>query len=130
MSSPTPWTDDLEHLERIIRQTEEVMRGLRQAQAAIGQVTGEAEGAGGLVRVVSDGRGRLTDVRFDPRVMRLDPGELGREALRAIRDAQESAVRASEEIIEHARERAAGFPEPLDERFVRRRVEQAAREIE
>ncbi|MET8139168.1 YbaB/EbfC family nucleoid-associated protein [Sphaerisporangium sp. NPDC005288] len=123
-------SDDLEHLERIVRQTEEVMRGLRQAQAAIGRVTGEGEGAGGLVRVVSDGRGRLTDVRFDPRVMRLDPDELGRQALRAVQDAQRSAVRASEEIIERARESAEGFPEPLDERFVRRRVEQVAREIE
>ncbi|WP_248963501.1 YbaB/EbfC family nucleoid-associated protein [Sphaerisporangium perillae] len=130
MSSPTPWADDLEHLERILRQTEEVMRDLGQAQAMIEQVAGEGEGADGLIQVVADGRGRLKTIGFDPRVMRLDPDALSREALRAIQAAQESAGQSTQEIIERAQADAARLAEPLDEQFVRRRVEQVAREIE
>ncbi|GGK64035.1 hypothetical protein Sme01_26080 [Sphaerisporangium melleum] len=106
------------------------MRGLREAQAAIGAVTAEGRGAGGMIRVAADGRGRLTGVDLDPRVMRLPAGALATEALKAIQDAQEAAGRQAQEIAERAREHAEAFPEPLDEEFVRRRVEQVAREIE
>ncbi|GII82827.1 hypothetical protein Ssi03_08170 [Sphaerisporangium siamense] len=127
-SSPTPWTDDLDHLELIVRGAEDALRGLMEAQAEIARVTGEGEGADGLMSVVADGRGRLTSVRFDPRVMRLSPDELGREALAAISRAQDAAGRRARAIAERAAERAAPLPEALDERFVRQRVERIAHE--
>ncbi|WP_114029156.1 YbaB/EbfC family nucleoid-associated protein [Sphaerisporangium album] len=130
MSSPNPWADDLERLELIVRETEEVMRGLLDAQNAIGRVTAEGTAAGGLMSVASDGAGRLTRVEFDPRVMRLSPDELGAEALKAIRQAQDTAVLKAREIAERARELAERFPAALDERFVRQRIDQVAREIE
>ncbi|GII61493.1 hypothetical protein Skr01_15780 [Sphaerisporangium krabiense] len=126
--SPTPWTDDLEHLELIVRGAEDALRGLMEAQDEIARVTGEGEGADGLMSVAADGRGRLTSVRFDPRVMRLSPEELGREALAAISRAQDAAGRRARDIAARAAERAAPLPEALDERFVRQRVERIARE--
>ncbi|GAA3829718.1 hypothetical protein GCM10022226_58220 [Sphaerisporangium flaviroseum] len=124
------WADDLERLELIVRQTEEVMRDLGDAQAQIKEITGEGEGADGMVQVVSGSGGRLKTITMDPRVMRLDPGDLGREMTRAVQAAQDAAERSSLEIIDRVRARAATLEEPLDETFVRRRVERVAREID
>ncbi|MDH2427930.1 YbaB/EbfC family nucleoid-associated protein [Sphaerisporangium sp. TRM90804] len=132
--SPGPWSDDLrgddlDHLERVLRQTEEALRGLADAHARVRQVTGEGEGAGGMVKAVADGTGRLTAITLNPRVMRLDPAELGREATKAIQAAQEAAGRGAQEIVDGARAGVAALDEPLDETFVRRRIEQVEREI-
>jgi DNA-binding protein YbaB len=130
MSSPDPEADDLEYLERVVGRTEEIMRRLGEAHAMIGEVTGEGEAAGGMVRVVADGRGRVRAIELNPRVMRLDPVRLAQEAAAAMRAAQEAAARRTEEIVEGARAEVSALPEPLDETFVRRRVERVAREIE
>lgn len=106
------------------------MRRLGEAHTMIGEVTGEGEAAGGMMRVVADGRGRLTTIELNPRIMRLGPDTLAREAAKAIRDAQEAAGQRTREIVERAQADADALPEPLDETFVRRRVERVAREIE
>ncbi|MFC6082703.1 YbaB/EbfC family nucleoid-associated protein [Sphaerisporangium aureirubrum] len=130
MPPSEPWEDDHQRLELIIRQTEEAMRGLEHARAGIGQVTGEGEGADGMVRAVADGRGRLTSLDFNPRVMRLAPGQLGQEVAKAVQEAQDAAQEQTREIVGRAQARAAELmAEPLDETFVRRRVEQVARDI-
>ncbi|QYC45530.1 hypothetical protein Nocox_39935 [Nonomuraea coxensis DSM 45129] len=130
MSSSGPWNDDLEHLERVLRQTEEVMRELGSARAEIAQVTGVGEAGGGMVRVMAGGGGRLKAITLNPRVMRLPAGELARQVMAATRAAQEAAGRRSYEIVERARARADSLPEPLDETYVRRRIEQVADEID
>ncbi|MEV0591345.1 YbaB/EbfC family nucleoid-associated protein [Nonomuraea cavernae] len=130
MSSSGPWSDDLDHLERLVRQTEEIMRELGSARTEIAEITAVGEAGGGMVRVVAGGGGRLKAITLNPRVMRQPAGELARQVMAATRAAQEAAGRRSQEIIERARARAERLPEPLDETFVRRRVEQVAHEIE
>ncbi|NUP63435.1 MAG: hypothetical protein HOW71_14840, partial [Nonomuraea sp.] len=53
---------------------------------------------------------------------------LGREVAAVLRAAQDDAARQAQEIADAA-ERAAELPQPLDETFVRGRVEQAARDL-
>ncbi|GAA1745471.1 YbaB/EbfC family nucleoid-associated protein [Nonomuraea bangladeshensis] len=130
MPSSGPWNDDLDHLERVLRETEEIMRDLGAARAEIAQITSVGEAGGGMVRVVAGGGGRLRAIKLDPRVMRQPADELARQVMAATRAAQEAAGRRSHEIVERARARAESLPEPLDETFVRRRIEQVADEID
>ncbi|GAA4229274.1 DNA-binding protein YbaB [Streptosporangium album] len=127
---PTPASnDELRHLEQIMEQAQEVMRKFQEAQTAILEVTGAGEGADGLVRAVSDGRGGIMEIDFNPRAMRLDCATLGREVTTALQAAQQEAERRSQEIMGEALASAEAMPEPLDETFVRDRVEQAARDL-
>ncbi|MEU6791101.1 YbaB/EbfC family nucleoid-associated protein [Nonomuraea wenchangensis] len=130
MPSSGPSNDDLDHLERVLRQTDEIMRDLEAARAEIAQITGVGEAGGGMVRVVAGGGGRLKAIKLNPRVMRQPADELARQVMAATRAAQEAAGRRSHEIVERARARAESLTEPLDETFVRRRIEQVAEEID
>ncbi|MEU8274126.1 YbaB/EbfC family nucleoid-associated protein [Microbispora bryophytorum] len=130
MSLSFPGGGDLELLEQMIRQAEDVMRGLADVQAGIRQVTGEGEGADGLVRVRADGRGEVTSVTLDPRVMRLDATALSAEVTKAIRAAQDAAKERTDELVAAAQSRASGLAAPLDETFVRYRFDQLAQELD
>ncbi|MEV4322835.1 YbaB/EbfC family nucleoid-associated protein [Microbispora rosea] len=125
-----PGGSDQELLEQMIRQAEDVMRGLADVQAQIRQVTGEGEGADGLVRARADGRGQVTAIILDARVMRLDPAALSAEVTRAIRIAQDAAKERTDELVAAAQTRATGLAAPLDETFVRYRFDQLAQELD
>ncbi|WP_406312318.1 YbaB/EbfC family nucleoid-associated protein [Streptosporangium sp. NBC_01639] len=126
----TPWPeDDHELLEQILKQSREAMGRLQEAEAAVRRVVGEGRGANDLIRVASDGRGGITEVRFDPRVMRLGRSALGKEVVAALQQAQSDAERQTQEIVGVALDGTATLPEPLDATFVRERVEQVAREL-
>ncbi|MEV4295038.1 YbaB/EbfC family nucleoid-associated protein [Microbispora rosea] len=130
MSLSFPGSGDQELLEQMIRQAEDVMRGLADVQAQIRQVTGEGEGADGLVRARADGRGQVTAITLDARVMRLDAAALSAEVTKAIRIAQDAAKERTDELVAAAQTRATGLAAPLDETFVRYRFDQLAQELD
>ncbi|MFI6736012.1 YbaB/EbfC family nucleoid-associated protein [Nonomuraea sp. NPDC050451] len=127
MSFPTP-EHDAEYLEEYVAQGRRIIRDLRAAQAAIRQLEGVAKSKDGLIEAAADGQGGLTRLRIDPRALRLGEAALGREVTAVLQAAQEDAARKAEEIADEAMG-AANLPEPLDETFVRQRVEQAARDL-
>jgi DNA-binding protein YbaB len=129
VTSPPDPSQDHHYLEQVIEQTRTAMRGLRQAKHLIGQVEGTGEGAQGMIRAAADGRGGLTGIELDPRALRLDVATLGAEVTRAIQAAQDDATRRTAEIVDEAVGGVGALPEPLDETFVRGRVDAAARDL-
>ncbi|TMR21685.1 YbaB/EbfC family nucleoid-associated protein [Nonomuraea turkmeniaca] len=128
MPIPAP-EDDLEYLEQVLAKTRQTMRGLRAAQARILEVVGQAETKDGLIEATADGRGDLTRLRIDPRALRLGEAELGRQVTLVLQEAQEDAARQAQEIAGTAMSEVPEMPAPLDETFVRARVEQVARDL-
>jgi DNA-binding protein YbaB len=122
--------EDREYLDHLLTQAEDVMRGLRDAQARLGRIIGEGEGAEGLVRAVADGRGRLRELVLAPRSMRLDAAALALEAGNAIRTAQRNAELQVQAIMGELDAKTASLPKPLDAGFVHERIEQVSREID
>ncbi|WP_053174841.1 YbaB/EbfC family nucleoid-associated protein [Nonomuraea sp. SBT364] len=125
---PNP-TEDRLYLDQVAEQTRTAMRHLREAQRQIAAVEGTGEAAQGMIKAVADGRGALTSVELNPRALRLDVARLGAEVTAAIQAAQDDAARRTGDILADAAGVAGALPEPLDERFVRDRVESAAREL-
>ncbi|MEV0236018.1 YbaB/EbfC family nucleoid-associated protein [Nonomuraea sp. NPDC050786] len=125
---PTPAPEhDAEYLAAYLDQSRQIMRDLQAARAAIQQVEGRAGSDDGLVEAAADGQGGLTRLRIDPRALRLSERELGRKVTAVLQEAQANAERQALEIAEKVKGRT--LPEPLDETFVRQRVEQAARDL-
>ncbi|MGN9786224.1 YbaB/EbfC family nucleoid-associated protein [Nonomuraea sp. ZG12] len=127
MRSPTP-ENDAEYLIDYSTQGRRIIRDLRAAQAAIQRVEGLARSKDGLLEAAADGQGGLTRLHIDPRALRLGRSALGHEVAAVLRAAQEDAAGKAQEIADAA-ESAAALPEPLDETFVRHRVEQVARDL-
>lgn len=127
MRPPTP-DNDAEYLLEYFSEGQRVIRDLRAAQSAIRQVEGLATSRDGLLEAAADGEGGLTRLHIDPRAMRLGESALGREVAAVLRAAQEDAARKAQEIADAA-ESTAALPQPLDETFVRGRVEQVARDL-
>ncbi|GLW96150.1 hypothetical protein Misp02_02370 [Microtetraspora sp. NBRC 16547] len=94
-----PATVRPEELDRIIRQADRSLRDLTDAMGRLGEVTGEGETAGGMVRAAVDGEGRIQDLRFDPRVMRQDSESLAEAVVDAVRAAQEDARRKTADVL-------------------------------
>ncbi|NRQ39450.1 YbaB/EbfC family nucleoid-associated protein [Nonomuraea sp. NN258] len=124
---PTP-DGDLGYLERTLERSQEVMRDLREAQVGILRVIGRAGGDGGLVRAESDGQGGITRLELEPDALRLTPQDLGRRITTVLQAAQRDAVRQTQEIADRALAATAALAEPLDDTFVRLRVDRAARD--
>lgn len=124
---PSPG-EDARYMEQVFQQTETALSQLRQAKHLIEQVAGTGEAAQGLIRATVDSSGSLTEIDINPRALRISVAALGREVTEAIRLAQRDALQRTSEIIEGAAASAA-IPQPLDEKFVRDRVETAARDM-
>ncbi|WP_248961036.1 YbaB/EbfC family nucleoid-associated protein [Sphaerisporangium perillae] len=92
----------LEDLERVAEQSEEALRRLSGVFGDLRDVTGEGTAAGGLVRAVVDGGGRIGEVTLDPRVMRLDSRSIAEAVTEAVRAAQQDAQRKNEELLRDA----------------------------
>ncbi|GAB2964644.1 YbaB/EbfC family nucleoid-associated protein [Nonomuraea fastidiosa] len=99
------------------------------AKQLIGQVRGTGEAADGFIRVTAGAGGVLTGIDLNPRLLRLSPAVIGRELTKAIQQAQDDAARRSQEIVDGVAPHVAALPEPLDETFVRRRVDAAMRDL-
>ncbi|MET8869188.1 YbaB/EbfC family nucleoid-associated protein [Nonomuraea sp. NPDC004580] len=128
MSWPSPDQDRL-YFDQIMRQTEDAMRHLRTAKQLIGQVAGTGVAADGFIKVTAGAGGTLSGIDLDPRLLRLPPAVIGRELTKAVRAAQDDAERRSREIVDEAAPYVEALPEPLDETFVRRRVDAAMRDL-
>lgn len=126
MPLPPEPGEDARYVEQVIEQTEAAISRLREARRLIGQVEGTGEAADGLVRAMADGSGTLTGIDIKPRALRLSVAALGEEVTEAIRLAQQDASRRTGEIVEDAGAVVGMVPQPLDETFVRDRVEAAA----
>ncbi|MEV8638267.1 YbaB/EbfC family nucleoid-associated protein [Streptosporangium sp. NPDC051023] len=129
MSTPPSPDDDVERLEQVLLQGRRMMERLRQARAGIHDLTGRAESADGLMEVVANGQGDIVEIHFDPRVMRLGHVALGRQVTGVLQAAQDDAARQAQVIVDDALAETADLPEPLDERFIRDRVDQVARNL-
>ncbi|MER7129869.1 YbaB/EbfC family nucleoid-associated protein [Streptosporangium saharense] len=125
-TDPSP-DDDVERLERVLLQGRGMMERLREARNGIREVSGRAHSADDLVEAVANGQGDVTEVRIDPRAMRLDHATLGRQVTSVLQAAQDEAARLAQEIVDEALAETDGLPEPLDEHFIRDRVDQIAR---
>ncbi|MEU7829560.1 MULTISPECIES: YbaB/EbfC family nucleoid-associated protein [unclassified Nonomuraea] len=128
MSVPTP-EQDAAFLAEYVDRCREVIRGLYAAQTAIGRLEGQAESADGLVWATADGQGRVTRLSINPRALRKNERELGREVTEVLQAAQNDAARQAQEVVDKASRRADALPEPLDATFVRARGEQAIRDL-
>jgi DNA-binding protein YbaB len=128
MPLPPEPGEDARYMEQVIEQTETALSRLREARRLLGEVKGTGETARGLIRATADSGGTLTAIDIDPRALRLDVTSLGDEVTEAIRLAQEDASRRTGEIVEDAAA-AVAIPQPLDETFVRERVEAAAADM-
>ncbi|MGN9843085.1 YbaB/EbfC family nucleoid-associated protein [Nonomuraea sp. H19] len=128
MSSPAP-ENDAEYLAQYAAQARRIIRDLQATRAAIQQLEGRAKSRDGLLEATADGQGGLTRLRIDPRALRLGEAALGREVTAVLQEAQEDAARKAQEMVDRAEVGAAALPQPLDETFVRQRVEQVARDL-
>ncbi|WP_433222835.1 YbaB/EbfC family nucleoid-associated protein [Microtetraspora malaysiensis] len=108
-----PATVRTEEIDRISREAERTLRDLTEALGRLGEVTGEGEAAGGMIRAIVDGEGRIMDVRFDPRVMRQDSEGLAEAVVSAVRAAQEDAQGRTAKVLGSALEDPLGgaFPD-------------------
>ena len=126
-STPSP-EDDVEYLDEVLRKSREAMRTLQEARTLVGELVARAESADGLVRATSDGRGAILDVRLDPRVLRLDPKAVGERLTAVLRAAQQDAMAQARRIVDRTLADTT-MPDPPDESYVRRRVEQIAQNL-
>lgn len=129
MSWPSDPSEDTHYLDQVIERTQGAVRDLRRAERLIAEVEGAGEAAQGMIRARAGGHGVMRGLHIDPRALRLDPRTLGAEVTKAIQQAQEAAAERTEEIVAEATARVGVLPEPLDETFVRHRVESAARDL-
>ncbi|GLW06883.1 hypothetical protein Misp01_20130 [Microtetraspora sp. NBRC 13810] len=128
MRSPAP-EDDAEYLRQYVAQSRRAIRAMHDARASIGQVEGRAKSDDGLIEAVANGHGAPTRLRIDPRALRLGEAALGGKVAEVLRAAQDDAGRQAREIADGVRDVAAALPAPLDETFVRARVEQALNDL-
>ncbi|GAA4530456.1 YbaB/EbfC family nucleoid-associated protein [Nonomuraea ferruginea] len=129
MSWPSDPSEDTHYLDQVIERTQAAVRDLRRAERLIAEVEGAGEAAQGMIRARAGGHGAMRGLHIDPRALRLDPRTLGAEVTKAIQQAQEAATERTQEIVAEATARVGVLPEPLDETFVRHRVESAARDL-
>ncbi|MFC5820068.1 YbaB/EbfC family nucleoid-associated protein [Nonomuraea harbinensis] len=129
MSWPSDPSEDTHYLDQVVERTQAAVRDLRRAERLIAEVEGAGEAAQGMIRARAGGHGAMRGLHIDPRALRLDPRTLGAEVTKAIQQAQEAAAERTEEIVAEATARVGVLPEPLDETFVRHRVESAARDL-
>jgi len=129
MSWPSDPSEDSHYLTEVVQRAQAAVRDLRQAERLIAEVECTGEAAQGMIRAKAGGHGVMRGLHIDPRALRLDPRALGAEVTKAIQQAQEAAAGRTGEIVAEATARVGALPEPLDETFVRHRVESAARDL-
>src|ERR1044072_4815877 len=89
----------LVELDRLVQASERTMRELEQATRELRQLSGSGESRGGTVSARVDAHSRLVDVQITHPAMRLDPEELGRDVVEAVRAAQEDHERRARDLL-------------------------------
>jgi Uncharacterized protein conserved in bacteria len=106
--------------ERVGAQAEETLRKIEEVRGELESLVGTGQSANGQITVIVTAGGRVQDVTFAPRVMRLDSQALAREVLLAMRQAQDDAERRARELMDEALGESfqdAFDPEKVQERF-------------
>ncbi|WP_049570641.1 YbaB/EbfC family nucleoid-associated protein [Nonomuraea sp. SBT364] len=80
-------------VDELLRENERELGRLAEAAAALREITGRGESRSGLTTATVDAAGRLQDVSFSPRIMRLDAAAVAEEVVQAVRQAQEDQDR-------------------------------------
>lgn len=89
-------------LDEAARRGERMLAWLESAQEEMQAVTGIGEGPSGHVRVTVDADGRVLDVRYDRRALRLGSQDLAEETLAAVRAAGADAQRRTHDLMREA----------------------------
>ncbi|MFI9596421.1 YbaB/EbfC family nucleoid-associated protein [Nonomuraea sp. NPDC052265] len=75
---------------------------MESAQEELRALTGVGEGPSGRVRVTVDADGRVLDVRYDQRALRLGGQDLAEETLTAVRAAVADLRRRTDDLMRDA----------------------------
>ncbi|GII75531.1 hypothetical protein Sru01_05130 [Sphaerisporangium rufum] len=75
---------------------------LARGQEELDRITGRADSESGAVTVTVAGDGKVTDVTFRPRALRLDSEALATEVLATVQEAQRDAARRADELMRDA----------------------------
>lgn len=89
-------------LDESARQAERIMTWLETAQDELDAIAGTGEGPSGHVRATVDASGRVLDVGYDRRALRLGSVELAEETLAAVRAACADAERQTHDLMREA----------------------------
>ncbi|MEU1719162.1 YbaB/EbfC family nucleoid-associated protein [Actinomadura sp. ATCC 39365] len=89
-------------LDEAARQGERMLAWLESAHDELRAVTGTGEGPSGHVRVTVDADGRVLDVRYGPRALRLGGQDLAEETLAAVRAAAADVRRRTHDLMREA----------------------------
>ncbi len=88
-----------EDLVRADDQADRVSAWIEETQAGLDEVIGTGEGASGQITVRVTAGGRVLDVVFGPRAMRLDSRTLAEEVLSAVARARLDVTRQVEQLM-------------------------------
>ncbi len=97
-------------LAGIMKQAKEMQDKMQTAQDEIAEMRIEGEAAGGLVKAVVSGKGKLETLDIDPTILREDSKEITEDLIiQAIADAQS---KASDKAQQRMSELTEGMPLP------------------
>ncbi|MFI7633766.1 YbaB/EbfC family nucleoid-associated protein [Nonomuraea sp. NPDC049400] len=89
-------------LDKVTRQSEQLLAWLETAQEKLDKIVGAGEAASGQVKAAVDQHGRVLDIAYGPRAMRLSSHELAEETLAAVREACADAQRQIHDLMREA----------------------------
>ncbi|MBB4937757.1 DNA-binding protein YbaB [Streptosporangium album] len=111
--------DDIrvEEFEQARDRAEKMLAWIEGAQSEIDEIVGVGEGASDRIKVTTAANGKVLDVVFEPRALRLDSRTLAEEVLSAVKQARSDAERKIQDLM---RESLDGFdPVETQARFDR-----------
>ncbi|MBE1588536.1 YbaB/EbfC family nucleoid-associated protein [Nonomuraea angiospora] len=89
-------------VDEVARQGERMLAWLEAAQEDLEKIVGAGEAAAGQVKATVDVNGRVLDVRYGPRAIRLNSHELAEQTLAAVGEACADAQRQTEDLMREA----------------------------
>jgi DNA-binding protein YbaB len=89
-------------LDEAARQGERMLAWLETAQEELDKIVGIAESPSGQVKATVDSNGRVLDIVYGPRSLRLGSAELAEETLTAVRAACADAERQTHDLMREA----------------------------
>ena len=109
-------TLDLSSMGDLIRQAQEIQKQITERQAQLAEKTFEATVGGGMVTVIANGSGLLTDVRLEREVINPEEADMLRDLIlaaanEALRKAQNLAAEEMSRLTSALK--PGGFPQDL-----------------
>lgn len=89
-------------LTRASSHAEKILAWVERAQDDLNEITGTGTGASGQITATVEATGKVLDVAFTPRALRLDSRTLAEEVLSAVRQAQHDAERKTRDLMREA----------------------------